>query len=83
MVAAEKQGLVRHATSLVKLQVSNCRVKLFVLHDDRLCITKISKDLVIEEEASLIDTLLPLALAAHAKHWFESFEFMHFLYYKF
>ena len=78
MVAAEKQGLFRLATNLVKLQVSECRVKLFVLDDDRLCITEISKDLAIEEEASLIDTLLPLALAAHAKHRFESFEFMHF-----
>ena len=79
MVAAEKQGLVRLATSLVKLQVSDCRVKLFVLDDDRLCITEISKDLAIEEEASLIDTLFPLALTAHAKHWFESFKFMHFI----
>ena len=78
MVAAEEQGLGGLATCLVKLQVSDCRVKLFVLDDDRLCIAKISKDLVIEEEASLIDTLLPLALAAHAKHRFESFEFMHF-----
>ena len=79
MVAAKKQGLVRLATGLVKLQVSDCRVKLFVLDDDRLCVTEISKDLVIEEEASLIDTLFPLALTAHAKHWFESFEFMHFI----
>ena len=78
MVAAKKQGLVRLATGLVKLQVSDYRVKLLVLDDYRLCITKVSKDLVIEEEASLIDTLLPLALAAHAKHRFESFEFMHF-----
>lgn len=77
MVATEKQGLVCLATSLVKLQVPDCGVKLLVLDDYRLCIAKISKDLVIEEEASLVDTLFPLALAAHAKHWIESFEFMH------
>ena len=77
MVAAEEQGLARLATRLVKLQVADRGVELLVLDDDRLRIAQISKDLVIEEEASLIDTLLPLALAAHAKHRFESFQFVH------
>lgn len=78
MITAEEQGLGCHATCLVKLQVADCRVELLVLDDDRLCITQISKDLVIKEEASLIDTLLPLTLTAHAKHRFESFKFVHF-----
>ena len=76
MISAEEQGFIRLATCLVKLQVADCRVELLVLDNGRLRIAQISKDLVVEEEASLINTLFSLALAAHAQHRFESFQFI-------
>ena len=50
-----------------------------MLDDEGLGITQISKDVVVEIETALIYTRFSLALTAHAKHWFESFEFMHFI----
>ena len=60
------------STSLVKFEVSRCRVELFVLDDARLGIAQVSEDGVVEEHASLVHSFFLLALAAHAENWLES-----------
>ena len=67
MVAAEEERLVDVLARLIQLQVPNCGVKLFMLDNEGLSITKISEDVVVEVKATLIHTRLSLTLTAHAK----------------
>ena len=77
MIAAEEERLVHILARLIQLQVPNCRVKLFVLDDERLGIAQIPEDVVVEVETALINTRLSLTLTAHAKDRSEICKLLH------
>lgn len=78
MVASEQEWSVQLLTRLVEFEVSRRVVELLVLDDVRLGVAQVSEDVVVEVEATFVDTLTLLALAAHADDGLELAQFVHF-----
>lgn len=77
VVPTEQKGPLHLMTSLVEFQVASSVVELLMLDYMRLGITQVSKDAIVEEESTVVDSLPSLSLAAHAQNRLEFLQLMH------